>query len=1481
MYVFYNANLIHSFGILEQAEEMTHIVYFLGSIGFKQTDLTFQQQNQIVFSKSLQEDTIVLLNGNITEEKSLKLFPGDLIEIRRRKSLYILYTAEYIGTYTAILPESGLMIGRSSECDIVCDHSAVSRVHAQICVDGKNVEVTKRTENGFLFVNGKACQHKKLFPGDKIVIPGIEILWLGTYFLVYGTYTVSRKRKLYQIKGSPDLAKERLLYTSAPRILRSEDTSPITIDPPPQYNPPKPVPFLLRVGPSLTMAMATLFTAGVGIAHTVEEGFQIGAMTSSVMAVSMLAGALLWPWLVGRYNRQKEQAYTQLRETRYQKYLAEKEEEIRALYEKNLRIRDIHLLPDVEKLFLQWTSASLPLALFARTAADADLLNIRLGHGVSPALLDIQAPENHFTVEEDPLLLLGGAIEERYRYYDDAPIGLSLMENRFVGIFGTEKVTRTILLSVLASLCFLDSSTDVKIVLLFQDRFAAQAYECFLYVPHIWDTNKEARFLACDSDTARVLLTSLYQKICISHELDTTHYIVVSFGEEETVRSALYQAACREQEAYPVTFIFAATQYGSLPQECQAIVQGIPDNCGIYRKNTNNNRFIPFVPDMHDADTVYRGVESLAKIQLPENTHGALPNMVGFLDLFRVGKIADLRIAQRWKMSRPYHTLATPIGVLNNREILQFDLHEALHGAHGIVAGTTGSGKSELLQCYILSMMVNYSPDDVNFLLIDFKGGDIAIPFAHIPHVSAVVSNLTESMLYRAIVSLEAEKNRRQALFNETAHRLSRDKVDISVYQRLYRTGQVDVPVPHLIIIMDEFAQFKTQHGEYMKSLVDIAQIGRSLGIHLILATQKPAGVVDAQIWSNARSKICLKVLDREDSKALLQQDDAAYIRNPGRAYLAVGYNEIFSAFQSGYCGARYIARDEYREMEDLTVTMIDDGGNPLAKEVDMPVSEAQKEPETQIKAVCEEIRAVSREMGFRSHPLWMPPLPERVFVGDCAVHDMTYSVVIGLADRIRRQEQAWYCHNFIRDGGIALYGASGSGKTTLVQSILYQEICRGTSEEFQYAVLDLNGRSYTAFADTVYSLGVVSAGETDMLESFFTRLENEVARRRTIFEEVGCHSYSAYCGEKKLSRLLLVLENYPVFRETAYAFEERLIRLLNGGQSVGMHMIVTSASKSGIYYKIREQLPVAIAMRMADPDAYGDILGVPISVMPEPVSGRALILMDGEAVEMQAALPVTGDTEAERNAVIQRTLAEKRVNRSQLPPHSIAVPTAATAQSLPQSGRRDIVERYISPADGALCLGYDVSDGERVTVDIAEYRRIFAWAAGESPWKLLAETITAGIARENFFSLTGREADVTEVLRQMDAHRGDEDDPTRIPVLVIPDFAGLYTDISDADLEKLLAYLRIHATDTVYCTCCSIESYGAFHGTELRLFLGDKAELRLFCGTMRTGTCTTLLPPELLRRVPEELLYGTRDNHTTLAIFRDRMYRITQLREG
>ena len=258
-----------------------------------------------------------------------------------------------------------------------------------------------------------------------------------------------------------------------------------------------------------------------------------------------------------------------------------------------------------------------------------------------------------------------------------------------------------------------------------------------------------------------------------------------------------------------------------------------------------------------------------------------------------------LEIERRWRESKISRSMAAPIGMKRDGELFYLDIHEKYHGCHGLVAGMTGSGKSEFLQEYILSLMLNYSPDDIAFILIDFKGGDMARPFLKAPHVSATISNLSGNMLHRAKVSLEAEIQNRQKLFNATAQELGIDKLDINSWHKYMEEGKIKKKLPHLIIIIDEFAQLRTQQPDFLEYLVNVAQVGRSLGIHLILATQKPSGVVSPQIWSNSRFRVCLKVLDQEDSKEMIRRKDAAAIRQPGRAYVQVGYDEIFEEVQT------------------------------------------------------------------------------------------------------------------------------------------------------------------------------------------------------------------------------------------------------------------------------------------------------------------------------------------------------------------------------------------------------------------------------------------------------------------------------------------------------------------------------------------------------------------------------------------------------
>ena len=236
------------------------------------------------------------------------------------------------------------------------------------------------------------------------------------------------------------------------------------------------------------------------------------------------------------------------------------------------------------------------------------------------------------------------------------------------------------------------------------------------------------------------------------------------------------------------------------------------------------------------------------------------------------------------------------------------NLHEKVHGPHGLIAGTTGSGKSEFIITYVLSLAACYPPDQVAFVLIDYKGGGLAGAFDNerfrLPHLAGTITNLDGAAISRSLVSIKSELKRRQDAFNRAREATGEATMDIYKYISYYLRVVLSEPIPHLFIVADEFAELKQQEPEFMDELMSAARIGRSLGVHLILATQKPSGVVNDQIRSNMRFKVCLKVADAGDSKEMIGRADAAEIREPGRFYLLVGFNEYFTGGQAAYAGA-------------------------------------------------------------------------------------------------------------------------------------------------------------------------------------------------------------------------------------------------------------------------------------------------------------------------------------------------------------------------------------------------------------------------------------------------------------------------------------------------------------------------------------------------------------------------------------------------
>ena len=426
----------------------------------------------------------------------------------------------------------------------------------------------------------------------------------------------------------------------------------------------------------------------------------------------------------------------------------------------------------------------------------------------------------------------------------------------------------------------------------------------------------------------------------------------------------------------------------------------------------------------------------LSNFKVRENaSNAAIPDMLTFLDMYKTSRVEALDMYHKWLENRTYESMRSLIGQKAGEQPVYLDIHEKYHGHHGLVAGTTGSGKSETLQTYILSLVLNYHPHEVAFILIDYKGGGMAQSFIGLPHLAGVITNLGGNQTTRALLSINAEIKRRQHTFNEYKIK------HIDAYIELYRNGEAEEPMPHLLIIADEFAELKKEQPDFVRALVSAARVGRSLGINLILATQKPSGVVDDEIWSNTRFRICLRVADKQDSNEMLKRTDAAYITGTGRGFLQVGNDEIFDEFQSGWSGAPYTPEVPFNDDSKAKAVIIGLTGKPEAVKKKKKKKGDNVKKFTQLDAMVQYAANLAEENHIKPlRQIWLPPLPGLFYLDDLELtwDEKQIKLPVGLADDPQNQRQFPVYLDFIRDGHLLICGSAGSGKTSLVQTILY-----------------------------------------------------------------------------------------------------------------------------------------------------------------------------------------------------------------------------------------------------------------------------------------------------------------------------------------------------------------------------------------------------------------------------------------------------------
>lgn len=805
-------------------------------------------------------------------------------------------------------------IGRAKDNDICyASNQIIGRHHAQIEYQGQKAILLSHSRNGTYVGQHRVQERQELEFGDAISLFGLTVIYLGEVLAVSwlkGDVIVGG-RDLMPLSGlaidektraiREDYSSEQMVHIS-PRTIPElySDTETLENVPPKQEGEDKPA--WMSVLPPLTMVLPMIL------------GYSLMSQGNMAMGIVISAGSaivgVIWAVIGLNYAKKKEKEREHNRLQRYEQYLVQRSDIIKEKYEFNRKTM-LEMYPDAQHCSSYDANS---MELWTRKPTHSDSLFIRLGLGDVPFQVKIVAPVQGFSLTDDELAERPEKIASRYEVISLAPVGLDLAAHDVIGILGGKnpasaiEIIRVLIAQIAASFCY----TEVKICVLYNGALeSADNWSFVRWLPHVWNEERSMRYVADDSSGSTEVLYNLTQILrsrseqrSASVSKDTgflPHYVLIvenpEMLESQIITKYLYEGG----NSLGFTTILMSDSYENLPSACDCVIEHSESFHGIYgtREGGQTRQTIEFdTLDRAQMEKMARRMCSMRVNQVESSTD--IPDSITFFEMMGIRQLDELNVLDHWRKNRTYESMRALIGKKVGGQDCYLDINEKYHGPHGLVAGTTGSGKSETLQTYILSLAVNFSPLDVGFFIIDFKGGGMANLFSNLPHTIGEISNLSGNQVRRAMVSIKSENRRRQRIFGEFGVN------HIDAYTKLVKSKEASVPIPHLLIIIDEFAELKREEPEFMRELISVAQVGRSLGVHLILATQKPSGTVDDNIWSNTKFKLCLRVADKQDSNDMLHKPDAAYLTQAGRCYLQVGNDEIYELFQSGWSGATY-----------------------------------------------------------------------------------------------------------------------------------------------------------------------------------------------------------------------------------------------------------------------------------------------------------------------------------------------------------------------------------------------------------------------------------------------------------------------------------------------------------------------------------------------------------------------------------------------
>ncbi|ONK14085.1 FtsK/SpoIIIE domain-containing protein [Streptomyces sp. MP131-18] len=1072
-------------------------------------------------------------------------------------------------------------------------------------------------------------------------------------------------------------------YNRPPRLLPPERQTAFTLPKPPGERERRPIPWLMAILPVVgAVALASLTGRWLFLAMA----FMSPIMLLSNYFMDKKRGRISHAQKLQEYHERKARIEKDARDA----LIAE-------------RFARRHAAPDPATVLTQATGPR--TRLWERRRTDEDHLLLRIG-----------------TVELDSEVVLTDPEQDEHKRQvfwkiADAPVTLPLRTLGVIGFAGQGDTARSLARWAVSQVAVLQSPVDVQFFLL-TDGSGQYSWDWMRWLPHARPSAEHEvnALIGTDAETIGARIAELTGLLDARKKaareagsrggLFKDPDIVVVLDGSRRMRSL--PGVIRLLREGPEVQIYALClddEERFLPGECQAVVIAEPNPDRVSQGGTRNPGYAtgfhtflavpgggpgqmpgqsagPAPVQVADRLRVeqtgawrIRGVrpdwvraewcELLARSLSPirdisgESEDAALPSASRLLDVLELEPPTAGAIAARWRLGGQ-----STEAVIGESYDGGFAIDMRRDGPHGLIAGTTGSGKSELLQTIVASLAVANTPENMTFVLVDYKGGSAFKDCVQLPHTVGMVTDLDNHLVERALTSLGAELTRREHILAGVGAK------DIEDYQDLMRRspGQLQ-SMPRLLIVIDEFASMARELPDFVKGLVNIAQRGRSLGIHLLLATQRPSGVVSPEIRANTNLRIALRVTDASESTDVINAPDAGLIAKstPGRAFVRLGHSSLVP-FQSGRVGGRRPGAVDPAVRRPWTGRLDwNDLGRAQLKRP--PGAKSQEEEITDLKVLVDSVIEADRQLGFpKQHSPWLPALPDQVLLRDLE-HPIPGGPLpaapFGIEDLPEQQARRSVAIDFKSFSHMIVGGAARSGRSQLLRTIAGSLGWIHSAADVHLYGIDCGNGALNALVKLPNCGAVVSRNQTERVRRLIQRLRKEVDRRQEVLgqdalADIG-EQRAAAAPDNRLPHIVVLLDRWEGWVSTLGeidhgALTDELYVILREGASVGIHLVITG-DRSVLSGRISSLTEEKYTLRLSDRSDYSNI-GMPARKVPEEIAdGRmfrsqvlteiqvAVLAEELSGQAQAAALTAIGDWATQRDAALPRAKRPFRVD--------------------------------------------------------------------------------------------------------------------------------------------------------------------------------------------------------------------------------------------